>query len=119
MVSTFYDTPAKQFRWNWGAFMYNWVFGFANRAWLTFLCLIPGFNIIWMFVCGAMGEKWVWNAGHFEDGYTFRAVMDSWNRGGKIAFIVCMVVLVLGILALILCAFFFEDAYVQFKLLPR
>ncbi len=87
------ETP--EFHWNWGAFMYNWIFGFANKAWLCFLCFVPLLNIVWDFVSGAMAEKWAWESGEFEDGKCFRAAMKSWNRAGLLTFIITIVLLVL------------------------
>ena len=89
------ETAAPDFHWNWGAFMYNWIFGFANKAWLCFLCLVPLLNIVWVFVSGAKAEKWAWESGEFENEKTFRATMRSWNRAGLLTFIITIVVLVL------------------------
>lgn len=101
MSSDFYEAPQKQFHWNWGALFFNIIFGFANKAYKTFFCLIPLFNIVWIFVCGAKGEQWVWETGEFEDGYAFRKTMDSWNRAGQLVGIVWLVILAIQILVLI------------------
>jgi len=91
-----YDAPQEpEFHWNWGAFMFSWIFGFANRAWLCFLCFVPLLNIVWVFVSGAKGEKWAWESGTFEDERSFRATMKSWSRAGLLIFIITVVVVVL------------------------
>lgn len=36
--------------------MMNIMWGIGNKSYLTLLCLIPLFNIIWIFVCGAKGN---------------------------------------------------------------
>lgn len=101
MSSEFYEAPAKQFKWNWGALFLNIFFGFANKAYLTFFCLVPILNFVWIFICGAKGEQWVWETGEFEDGYAFRKTMDSWNRAGKLVGIIWLVTMVISIVALI------------------
>ena len=44
--------------WNWGAFMFNWIWGVGNRCYLPLLSLVPFVGFIWAFVCGACGNKW-------------------------------------------------------------
>ena len=91
-----YGEPVTpDFHWNWGAFMLNWVFGFANKAWLCFLCFVPLLHIVWIFVCGARAERWAWESGMFENGAAFRTTMRTWNRAGLLLFIVTIVVVVL------------------------
>ena len=36
--------------WNWGAFIYNIFWGIGNKTYLPLLCLIPVFNLVWIFV---------------------------------------------------------------------
>ena len=49
-------TPAEIRGWNWGAFMYNIFWGIGNKSYLPLLCLIPVFNLVWIFVCGFTGH---------------------------------------------------------------
>ena len=91
------DDPPKLGR-NWGAFMFNVIWGLSNHSYLTLLCLIPYFNIIWIFFCGAMGNKWAWESGKFRNAAEFNAVQESWNRGGFISFIASIVILVVYII---------------------
>lgn len=120
MSSDFYSVEEKAIRWNWGAFSNPVVFGVANRTYKTILaflpCLIPCltailwiYNIIplyvflaslpllfaWNVSCGLFAERWVWGTGQYEDGATFRAVMDSWNRAGLMKFVVGIIYTVL------------------------
>lgn len=81
--------------WNWGAFMFNITWGFGNRSYLPLLCLIPLFNIVWIFVCGFKGNEWAWQKGDYEDIETFLAVQKTWNRAGLVAFIIAIIVIVL------------------------
>ena len=120
MSSDFYSVEEKAIRWNWGAFSNPVVFGVANRTYKTILaflpCLIPClttilwlYNIIplyaflaslpllfaWNVSCGLFAEKWVWATGQYEDGATFRAVMDTWNRAGVLRFVAGIIYTVL------------------------
>jgi hypothetical protein len=70
-------------KFNWGAFFLPLHFGFATKAWLCFLALIPGINFIFCFVSGFAGAQWAYESGHFATVEEFNAVMDSWNRAGK------------------------------------
>ena len=88
----------KDFHWNWGAFMFSIFFGFATKAWLCFLTLVPLVNIVWPFVCGAKGEKWAWETGEY-DFNAFQVMVKSWNRAGLFAFILAVVVIVINIVA--------------------
>lgn len=94
-----FATEEMAFHWNWGAFFFNILFGFANKAWLTFLCFIPVFNIVWIFVCGAKGEKWAWESGEFNNEESFRATMRSWNRAGILQLILVVISLVICLIA--------------------
>ena len=95
----YYDVnyvPAEIKGWNWGAFVYNIAWGIGNNAYLTLLCLIPFFNIIWVFVCGAKGNEWAWKNGNYTDVATFQAVQSTWNRAGLVMFIISLVLGVIG-----------------------
>lgn len=81
--------------WNWGAFIYNIFWGIGNKAYLPLLCLIPIFNIFWIFVVGFKGNTWAWQKGNYKDIETFKAVQATWNRAGLVQFIVSIVILVL------------------------
>ncbi|APU70570.1 hypothetical protein LCR01_10080 [Companilactobacillus crustorum] len=81
--------------WNWGAFIYNIFWGIGNKTYLPLLCLIPIFNIFWIFVVGFKGNTWAWQKGNYKDIETFKAVQATWNRAGLVQFIVSIVILVL------------------------
>lgn len=88
--------------WNWGAFMYNIFWGIGNKTYLPLLCLIPIFNIIWIFVCGFKGNEWAWQKGNYEDIATFKAVQKTWNLAGLVQFIIAIIVFALYIGSLVL-----------------
>lgn len=79
--------------WNWGAFTHNIRWGIGNKTYLPLLCLIPIFNIFWIFVCGFKGNEWAWKNGDYEDTKTFLAVQGTWIRSGFICFIVSVVII--------------------------
>lgn len=87
--------PAEVKKWNWGALQFNIMWGIGNKCYLPLLCLIPLFNIVWVFVCGAKGNEWAWKKGNYTDVETFLAVQSTWNRAGIVGFIILMVFLVL------------------------
>ncbi|WP_379945753.1 ribonuclease G [Enterococcus devriesei] len=80
--------------WNWGAFMYNVMWGIGNKTYLPLLCLVPIFNIVWIFVCGFKGNEWAWQKGDYEDVETFLAVQKTWNRAGLVNFIISIILVV-------------------------
>jgi len=81
--------------WNWGAFMYNITWGFGNKTYLPLLCLIPVFNIVWIFVCGFKGNEWAWQKGNYEDVETFLAVQQTWNRAGIVSIILSIIAIII------------------------
>lgn len=105
-MQTYGEVPAEIKKWNWGALMFNVFWGIGNYSYLPLLCLIPFFNIIWVFVCGAKGNEWAWKSGKFDNLDHFLAIQETWNRAGLIYFIVtaCFVglylLLLLAVIAL-------------------
>lgn len=93
--------PPEIKKWNWGAFAFNIIWGIGNHSYLPLLCLIPIFNFIWMFVCGAKGNEWAWKSGKFNNVEDFIATQETWNRAGLAFFIINLIVIVLYILFLV------------------
>jgi hypothetical protein len=93
--------------WNWGAFMFNIFWGIGNKTYLPLLCLIPLFNVVWIFVVGFKGNSWAWQNGNYKDVETFKAVQATWNRAGLVQFIIAAasVVLYFMFFATIISAF--------------
>ena len=81
--------------WNWGAFMFNFIWGIGNKTYLPLLCLIPIFNIFWIFVVGFKGNTWAWQKGNYSDVETFKAVQATWNRAGIFQFALVVLVVLL------------------------
>lgn len=92
------QVPNEVKGWNWGAFMYNIFWGIGNKTYLPLLCLIPLFNIVWIFVVGFKGNSWAWQKGNYKDVETFKAVQATWNRAGLVQFIISIAGVVLYVL---------------------
>ncbi len=94
-MDNYEQVPAEVKGWNWGAFLYSIFWGFGNRSYLPLLCMIPGFNLIWMFVVGFKGQEWAWKKSSYtnrpEDIRTFQAIQATWNRAGLTMFILVVV----------------------------
>ncbi|GEP18986.1 hypothetical protein [Pediococcus argentinicus] len=79
--------PEEIQKWSWGAFMFNIWWGIGNKTYLPLLCLIPIFNIIWVFIVGAYGNSWAWQNGNFDTVADFKLANKVWERAGIIKFI--------------------------------
>ena len=88
------EIPNEIKRWNWGAFMFNYVWGIGHRTYLPLLVLIPFFNLVWVFICGAKGNQWAWKNGNYGSAEEFMKMQESWNRAGFVSFIITIAVLV-------------------------
>ena len=58
--------PAEIDRWNWGAFLLNWIWGIGNHTYIALLTLHSVFGFIWLFVLGAKGSAWAWRNGRWD-----------------------------------------------------
>jgi Cytochrome oxidase complex assembly protein 1 len=83
--------PAEIKRWNWGAFLLNWIWGIGNQTYIALLALIPGFGFIWMIVLGAKGSAWAWRNGHRDSVEHFKRVQRKWAIWGAIIWIAVVV----------------------------
>ena len=98
--------PPEVCRWNWGAFMFNILYGIGNKSYLPLLCFIPIFNIAWVFVCGACGMRWAWEAGLEKGEYRpdelhiFLRVQRTWNTAGFVYFWIYVAIMVIYIIVL-------------------
>jgi Cytochrome oxidase complex assembly protein 1 len=76
--------PAEIDRWNWGAFLLNWIWGVGNNTFIALLTLIPVFGLVMMFVLGAKGSGWAWRNGRWDGVEHFKRVQRSWAIWGAI-----------------------------------
>lgn len=81
-------TEAELDKFNWGAFGLSIFWGIGNKAYLTLLCLIPVFNIAWMFVCGFKGNEWAYKNGDYTSVEEFNKVQKTWKVPGIVATVI-------------------------------
>ena len=59
-LGAFSVLPPAARGWNWGAFLFTWIWGLCNGAYVTLwgllLMFVPGGNIAWAIVCGMNGN---------------------------------------------------------------
>src|SRR5689334_653026 len=59
--------PPEIQRWNWGAFLLNWIWGIGNDTYIALLMFVPLVNFVMMFVLGAKGSAWAWRNRRWHD----------------------------------------------------
>lgn len=79
-------TPALG-KWNWGAFLLNWIWGIGNNVWISLLTFIPFFGMIWIFVLAIKGNQWAWEKGRWDNIDHFKRVQRNWAIAGFIVWI--------------------------------
>jgi hypothetical protein len=80
--------PAEIKRWNWGAFLLNWIWGIGNNTYIALLTLVPVFGVLIMpFVLGAKGNAWAWRNGRWDSVEHFKRVQRKWAMWGAIIWI--------------------------------
>jgi hypothetical protein len=85
------DIPAEIDRWNWGAFLLNWIWGIGNNTFIALLTLIPFVGILIMpFVLGAKGSAWAWRNGRWNSAAHFKRVQRLWAIWGAVIWIGCI-----------------------------
>ena len=83
------EVPAAiRSKFNWGAFLLNWIWGLGNRTYLTLIYLIIGFIPIVNFVIsiwfGFMGNEWAWRNKRFGGVQHFNESQKKWTIAGII-----------------------------------
>ena len=85
--------PPEVQRWNWGAFLLNWIWGIGNNTLIALLIFVPLFGLIWIFVLGAKGSEWAWRNKRWDSVEHFRATQRNWAKWGVIVWLGSMVVM--------------------------
>jgi cytochrome oxidase complex assembly protein 1 len=85
--------PAEIDRWNWGAFLLNWIWGIGNNTYIALLTFIPLFGTIWVFVLGAKGSAWAWRNGRWDSVDHFKRVQRRWAIAGAIIWLAMLVLI--------------------------
>ena len=102
--------PGEIDRWNWGAFLLNWIWGIGNNTDIAFLMFVPLVFFVVPFVLGAKGSSWAWRNKRWDSIDQFKAVQRNWARWGVIVLVLTAVSFV-GLLFLIANSFKSSDAY--------
>jgi hypothetical protein len=87
------EIPPELDRWNWGAFLLNWIWGIGNSVFIALLMFVPLVNIVMIFVLGARGSRWAWRNRAWRDAEHFRSVQRKWAIAGVIIW-TCMIALI-------------------------
>lgn len=75
--------PDELKRWNWGAFLLNWIWGIGNNTFIALLTFIPVLGILVMpFVLGAKGNEWAWRNRRWDSIEHFKRVQRRWSVAG-------------------------------------
>jgi hypothetical protein len=79
--------PPEIDRWNWGAFLLNWIWGIGNNTFIALLMFVPLVNLVMPFVLGVKGSAWAWRNKRWESVDHFRRVQRTWTIAGVIVLI--------------------------------
>jgi hypothetical protein len=93
------QVPAEIDRWNWGAFLLNWIWGLGNDTYIALLMFVPLVNLVMPFVLGAKGSAWAWRNKPWRDIAHFRRVQRLWTIWGVVVFAGCIGLVVAASLA--------------------
>lgn len=102
--------PPEIDRWNWGAFLLNWIWGIGNNTFIAFLMFVPLANMVMPFVLGAKGSIWAWRNKRWESVERFKAAQLKWALWG-VAVWVMMIVFAVGMFFFVASLLKNTDAY--------
>ena len=81
------EIPPEIDRWNWGAFLLNWIWGIGNDTFIALLTRVPGLGVIMMLVLGLRGSRWAWRNGRWDSVEHFRQVQHRWAVWGMVLWV--------------------------------
>ena len=90
--------PPELDRWNWGAFLLNWVWGIGNNTFFALLMFVPLVNFVIPFVLGFKGSAWAWRNKRWQSPEHFRHVQRLWA--------IWSVVIWLAVIAIVVAVWF-------------
>jgi hypothetical protein len=102
--------PAEIDRWNWGAFLLNWVWGIGNNTFVALLTLVPFVGLVMPFVLGVKGSAWAWRNGRWDSVAHFKRVQRLWAIWGVVLWLGA-IALFGGILGTVFYVLKSSDAY--------
>ncbi|MFS2034678.1 cytochrome c oxidase assembly factor Coa1 family protein [Polaromonas sp. CT11-55] len=74
--------PADIDKWNWGAFLLNWIWGIGNNTFIALLMFVPFVNVVMIFILGAKGSSWAWRNKRWDSVDQFKAMQRRWAKWG-------------------------------------
>lgn len=74
------DLPQHLKKWNWGAFLLNWLWGVGNNTYSAFKVFIPVYGIYFLFKLGLHGNEYAWKNGTWKSEEHFVKVQRNWSR---------------------------------------
>ena len=89
--------PQEIDRWNWGAFLLNWIWGIGNGVYLALLMFVPLVNVVMWFVLGAKGSRWAWQKRKWDSVEHFKRVQRQWAVWAVVVY--ALVFLLVGAIA--------------------
>lgn len=72
--------------WNWGAFVFTWIWGLAHSVWISLLMFVPLVNIGVMIYLGLKGNELAWKNGSWKSVEAFHARQRKWAIAAAIFF---------------------------------
>jgi hypothetical protein len=102
------QVPAEIDRWNWGAFLLNWIWGLGNGTYIALLMFVPLVNVVMPFVLGAKGSAWAWRNERWRDVEHFRRVQRTWAIWGVVVWVASI-----GLVVVIATSFFWLISHTQ------
>jgi hypothetical protein len=103
--------PSEIKKWNWGAFLLNWIWGLFNKTYIALLCFVPLVNIVMIFLLGAKGNEWAWKNKQWRSIEHFKKVQKKWKVAG-ISLFIGVIVLPLIVLLTIHVIYPYFDAQI-------
>jgi hypothetical protein len=92
--------PVEVDRWNWEAFLLNWIWGIGNHTFVALLMFVPLINIVMPLVLGAKGSSWAWRNKRWESVEQFKATQSKWAKWSLLVYTVFASMLVRLILVI-------------------
>lgn len=78
--------PAEIDRWNWGAFLLNWIWGIGNNTFIALLVFVPFFGFVMPFVLGVKGSAWAWRNKRWDSAEHFLIVQKKWAKWAALVY---------------------------------
>ena len=104
--------PPEISGWNWGAFVFNWIWGIVNETYLALLVFVPFVGFAVPFVLGFKGNEWAWRNKRWDSVEHFKRVQRKWAIGSLVA-MGAFVLLIAGVVGIALMAMKSSGAYVE------